>query len=135
MTRFSQRVNLARADAVDLAQVQAVRDAAETIGRLNSRSRIYRTLVEYHERSLRVALTVIDQAEARVALLLYLNELREVKPALDGTRLQEMGVPRGPQIGRILAEVHTALLDGRIATPEQEKEYAQQIIVREGRGT
>ena len=59
LTRFSQRVNLARADAVDLAQVRAVRDAAETIGQLNSRSRIYRALAEYHERSLRIALTVI----------------------------------------------------------------------------
>jgi tRNA nucleotidyltransferase (CCA-adding enzyme) len=134
LTRFSQRVNLARADAVDLAQVRAVRDAAETIGQLNSRSRIYRALVEYHERSLRAALTVIDQAEARAAVLLYLNELREVRPALDGTRLQALGVPRGPQLGRILAEVHGALLDGLIATPEQEEEYALQIMAREGRG-
>ncbi len=134
LTRFSQRVNLARADAVHLAQVRAVRDVAETIGLLNSRSRIYRALAEYHERSLRVALTVIDQAEARAAVLLYLNELREVKPTLDGTRLQELGVPRGPQIGRILAEVHAALLDGLIATPEQEEAYAQQIIAREGHG-
>jgi hypothetical protein len=48
--------------------------------------------------------------------------------------LQELGVPRGPQIGRILAEVQAALLDGTIATPEQEEEYAQQIMAREGRG-
>lgn len=135
LTRFRQRVNLTRTDAVDLAQVRAVRDAAETIGRLNSRSRIYRALAEYHERSLHTALTVIDQAEAHAALRLYLNELRGVKPVLDGTRLQELGVPQGPQIGRILAEVHDALLDGVIATPEQEEEYARQIMTREGRRT
>jgi tRNA nucleotidyltransferase (CCA-adding enzyme) len=134
LTRLSQRVNLARADAVDLAQVRAMRDAAETIGRLPSRSGIYRALAGYHERSLRAALTVIDQAEMRAAVLLYLNELRAVKPTLDGARLQELGVPRGPQIGRILAEVQAALLDGTIATPEQEEEYAQQIMAREGRG-
>jgi hypothetical protein len=63
-----------------------------------------------------------------------LNELRAVKTALDGTRLQALGVPRGPQIGRILAEVQAALLDGTIATPEQEEEYAQQIMARERRG-
>jgi tRNA nucleotidyltransferase (CCA-adding enzyme) len=134
LTRISQRVNLARADAVDLAQVRAVRDAAETIGRLHSRSGIYRALAHYHERSLRAALTVIDQTEMRAAVLLYLNELRAVNTALDGTRLQELGVPRGPQIGRILAEVHDALLDGLIATPEQAEEYAQHIMAREGRG-
>jgi tRNA nucleotidyltransferase (CCA-adding enzyme) len=135
LTRFSQRVNLARADAVDLVQVQALRDAAETIGRLNSRSSIYRTLADNHDRSLRAALTVIDHPAAQAAIVLYLNELREVKPALDGTRLQALGVPRGPLIGRILDEVQAAVLDGVIATPQQEEEFAQQIIAREGRGT
>ena len=134
LTRFGQRVNLARADAVDLEQVQALRDAAETIGRLTSRSRIYRALVNYHERAVRAALTVIDQQAARAALVLYLNELRTVKSALDGTRLQELGAPRGPLIGRILDEVQAAVLDGVIATPLQEEEYALQIIARERRG-
>ncbi|NTU64699.1 MAG: CCA tRNA nucleotidyltransferase [Chloroflexi bacterium] len=134
LTRLSQRVNLARADAIDLKQVQAVRNAVETIGRLNSRSSIYRALAKYHDRSLRAALTVIDPPAAQAAIGLYLNELRTVKSALDGTRLQELGVLRGPVIGRILAEVHAALLDGMIATPQQEEEYAQQIIAREGYG-
>ncbi len=44
-------------------------------------------------------------------------------------------MPRGPLIGRILDEVHAAVLDGVIATPQQEEEYAQQIIAREGHGT
>jgi tRNA nucleotidyltransferase (CCA-adding enzyme) len=133
LTRLSQRVNLARADAVDLAQVRAVRDAAETIGQVNSRSGLHRALAVYHERSLRAVLTVIDQPAAQAAVRLYLNELREVKPALDGTRLQALGAPPGPQIGRILAEVQAALLDGVIATPEQEEEYAQRLITREGK--
>jgi tRNA nucleotidyltransferase (CCA-adding enzyme) len=134
LTRFSQRVNLARTDAIDLAQVRALREAAETIGQLKSRSRIYRTLAPYHDRSMHAALTVIDQPETRAALKLYLNELRGVKPVLDGTRLHALGVPRGPSIGRILNEVQTAVLDGVIATPEQEEEYARQIIARKGRG-
>ena len=134
LTRLSQRVNLARAETVDLAQVKALRDTAESLGRLNSRSRIYRVLADYHDRAVRAALTVIDQPAARAALVLYLNELRDVKPALDGTRLQELGVPRGPLIGRILAEVQAAVLDGVIATPLQEEEYALQIIARERSG-
>ena len=134
LTRFSQRVNLARADVIDLTQARALWNAAETIGRLNRRSGIFHALENYHERSLRAALTGIDQPAARAAIVLYLNELREVRPALDGTRLQELGVPRGPLIGRILIEVQAAVLDGVIATPQQEEEYAQQIIAREGRG-
>jgi len=134
LTRFSQRVNLARAEAIDLAQVRALRDAAETIGRLDTRSGIYRALTPYHDRALRAALTVIDQPAAQALIVLYLNELREMKPTLDGTRLQELGVSPGPLIGRILAEVQLAVLDGVIATPQQEEEYAQQIIAREERG-
>jgi hypothetical protein len=93
---------------------------------------LYRTLSVYHDRALRAALTVIDQPAAQSAIVLYLNELRQVKPTLDGTRLQALGVARGPLIGRILQEVHTALLDGVIATPHQEEVYAQQIMAREG---
>lgn len=135
LTRFSQRVNLARTEAIDLAQVQALRDAADTIARLNSRSGICRALAKFHERPLRAALTVIDQPAVREAMVLYLNELREIKPVLDGARLQALGVPPGPLMGRILDEVQAAVLDGVIATPQQEEEYAQQIIAREGRGT
>jgi tRNA nucleotidyltransferase (CCA-adding enzyme) len=135
LTRFSQRVNLARAEALDLAQVRALWDTADAIARLTSRSGIFRALTKFHERSLRAALTVIDQPAAREAMVLYLNELREVRPALDGTRLQDLGAPPGPLIGRILDEVQAAVLDGLIATPQQEEEYAQQIIAREGRGT
>jgi tRNA nucleotidyltransferase (CCA-adding enzyme) len=135
LTRFSQRVNLTRDDAIDLAQVQALRAAAETIGQLTSRSRLYRALVNYHERSLRAALTVIDQPAARAAIELYLNELRQIKPTLNGTRLQELGVPRGPLLGRILDEVQAALLDGLVTTPQQEEAYARRIMAREGRGT
>lgn len=133
LTRFSQRVNLARAEAIDLEQVRALRAAADALGRLNSRSSIYRALAEYHDRSLRVALTVIDQPAARAALELYLDQLRDVQPTLNGMRLQELGVSRGPMIGRILAEVQAAVLDGIIATPQQEEEYARQIMAREGR--
>ncbi len=132
LTRFSQRVNLARAEAVDLEQVRALRAAAQSIAHWPSRSELYRTLSAYHERALRTALTVLDQPAALSAIVLYLNELREVKPTLDGTRLQALGVSNGPLMGIILREVQAALLDGIIATPQQEEDYAQQIMAREG---
>ena len=132
LTRFSQRVNLARADAVDAAQVKAVRDTQETIGRMHSRSEIYRALAAYSDRALRAALTVIDQPEAQQNIVLCLNELRDVKPALDGHQLQALGAPRGPALGQLLEQIHNAVLDGVITTPQQEEDYARQIIAREG---
>jgi tRNA nucleotidyltransferase (CCA-adding enzyme) len=132
LTRFSQRVNLARADAVDAAQVKAVRGAQETIGQLRSRSKIYRALAAYSDRALRAALTVIDQPEAQKNIVLCLNELRDVRPALDGHQLRALGAPRGPALGQLLEQIHDAVLDGIITTPQQEEDYARQIIAREG---
>jgi tRNA nucleotidyltransferase (CCA-adding enzyme) len=135
LTRFSQRVNLARADAVDVAHVKAVRDAQETIGMLKRRSAIYRALAAYSDRALRAALTVIDQPEAQQNILLCLNELRDAKPALDGHQLQALGAQRGPALGRLLEQIHSAVLDGIITTPQQEEDYARQLIAREGQDT
>jgi tRNA nucleotidyltransferase (CCA-adding enzyme) len=135
LTRFSQRVNLARADAVDAAQVKAVRDAQETIGREQRRSEIYRALAAYSDRALRTALTVIDQPEAQQNIVLCLNELRDVKPALDGHQLQALGASRGPALGHLLEQIHSAVLDGVISTPQQEEDYARQLIAREGQGS
>jgi tRNA nucleotidyltransferase (CCA-adding enzyme) len=134
LTRFSQRVNLARTEAVDIAQVKAVRDAQETIGRWQHRSEIYRALAPYSDRALRAALTVIDQPAAQQNLVLCLNELRDVRPALDGHQLQALGAPRGPVLGRLLEQIHNAVLDGVITTPQQEEDYARQLIAREGQG-
>jgi tRNA nucleotidyltransferase (CCA-adding enzyme) len=132
LTRFSQRVNLARADAVAVAQAKAVWDAQETIGTTERRSELYRRLIPYSDRALRVALTAIDDPAARQNTLLFLNELSSVRPAIDGHRLQELGVPRGPQVRRILEQVRGAMLDGVIATPQQEEEYARQLLAHEG---
>ena len=130
LTRLSQRVNLTRDDAVDLAQVRAVRDAAEPIGLLTRRSAIYRALQDYHERALRAALTVADQPAALRNLALHLNELRDIKPVIDGHRLQQLGLSPGPELGRLLEQLHDAWLDGEIATPQQADEYARQVAAR-----
>jgi tRNA nucleotidyltransferase (CCA-adding enzyme) len=132
LTRFSQRVNLARADAIDAAHVKTVRDAQETIGQLQRRSEIYRALAAYSDRALRAALTVIDRSEAQQNIVLCLNELRDMKPALDGYQLQALGAQRGPALGRWLEQIHEAVLDGIITTPQQEEDYARQLIAREG---
>jgi tRNA nucleotidyltransferase (CCA-adding enzyme) len=46
----------------------------------------------------------------------YLHELRPARPPLDGRGLQRLGVPPGPQIGRLLAELRAAYLDGQATT-------------------
>ena len=61
------------------------------------------------------------------SLGLYLNELRFVKPVLDGEAIKQMGVAPGPLIGKILNGVLKAKLDGEVHTLEEEVALARKL--------
>lgn len=61
--------------------------------------------------------------ELKESVKAYLIALDHMKMQVDGKRLIQLGVKRGPMIGRILREVREAWLDGRIKTPEDEEDY------------
>ncbi len=132
LTRFSQRVNLSRDDAIDLAQIKALWGAQETVGSMTRRSQVYQHLSAYHDRAVQTALTVLDQEGACANLELYLTDLRAVKLAVDGTRLQQLGLPPGPRLGQLLIELREAVLDGAIATPVEQEDFARRFIARQG---
>ncbi len=132
LTRFCQRVNLSRDDTLDLAQIKSVRDAQATIGQIGRRSQLYRRLSEYRDRALQAALTVLDHEGARANIALYLAELRTVKLAVDGVRLQQLGLTPGPLIGQVLTDLRDAVLDGVVDTPQQQEEFVRRVITREG---
>ncbi len=51
----------------------------------------------------------------------YLLKLRHVRPALSGKDLKALGVPPGPEMGRILRRLREARLDGEVKSPEEEQ--------------
>ena len=53
----------------------------------------------------------------------YLDRLRLVRPALTGDDLIALGVPRGPEVGRVLGALRDALLDGLVADREGEEAF------------
>jgi tRNA nucleotidyltransferase (CCA-adding enzyme) len=57
---------------------------------------------------------------------------RDREPAVRGADLVGAGIPPGPAIGRALAEVRAALLDGRVGGPEEQLALALRVA-REGR--
>jgi tRNA nucleotidyltransferase (CCA-adding enzyme) len=59
----------------------------------------------------------------------YLTTWRHIRPELTGDDLKRLGVPQGPQIGRLLARVLAAKLDGEAQTRE-----AEEVLVRSGVG-
>lgn len=57
----------------------------------------------------------------------YVAEWQHVRPTLNGRDLQELGIPRGPVYGQILAAIRSALLAGEIQGREEEVALAREI--------
>ena len=51
----------------------------------------------------------------------YLDELRDLRPDLNGNDLVNMGIPHGPEVGRILRILRAAKLDGLVTSREDER--------------
>ncbi len=129
--RIAMRLNLRREDVIDLEQLIDLLGAADTIGRAEAASTIYRLLTRYHDRVLRAALTLIDQDRTQRNIEHYLDELNTVQLELNGMQLQALGLPPGPAMGRLLRDLMAARLDGEVATRQDEENYARQWIARE----
>jgi tRNA nucleotidyltransferase (CCA-adding enzyme) len=57
----------------------------------------------------------------------YLSELAGTSPALTGSDIEALGVPHGPAVGRILSALLDARLDGRVTTPDGEREIVMEM--------
>ena len=92
-------------------------------------SEIYRW---FHELSVELLLYLAARAnreEVRRFTSLYMTHLRMVHCSLDGNALKAMGVPAGPEIGRIKEKLLIARLDGDITTDQEELELAQRLVL------
>lgn len=64
----------------------------------------------------------------------FTRRLADIRPALSGDDLIALGVEPGPPIGRLLAELLRALLDGEVETREDEIEAVRRAV-EDGEGT
>ena len=58
----------------------------------------------------------------------YLDRLRYVHTTLDGGALMQMGFDQGPAIGRVLARIRDAKLDGEVSSREEELALARSLL-------
>ena len=58
----------------------------------------------------------------------YLARLRFLKPVLSGGDLLAMGVPQGPELGRLLDRLRDAKLDGGVATEADERSMVRRLL-------
>jgi tRNA nucleotidyltransferase (CCA-adding enzyme) len=61
----------------------------------------------------------------------YLTTWRHVRPCLGGDDLKRLGAPQGPQIGRLLARLQAAKLDGTAPTREAEEALVRAVLSAE----
>ena len=80
---------------------------------------------------LAVSRVTMSPAASRV-LKDFLDELQHVAPDLKGGDLLALGVPSGPLVGKILAQLREAKLDRRVATSAQEKMLVKELLAQWG---
>ena len=61
-------------------------------------------------------------------LVLYSEKLRHTAPELTARKLIDLGVPKGPAIGRLLGELREAKLDGLVVDEDDESRWVQERI-------
>ncbi len=130
---FISRLNMPNEWAKVTRDTVEIRGLSQELARADiTPSQLYQRLKGRSVEALRVCALMADQPRVRERLELYLNELRYVKASLNGEHLLDMGVPRGPMIGRLLAELRRARLDGEIVNREQEEELVKGRIASLG---
>ena len=97
----------------------AIRDEPSTAGEM-SRSEIYLRLRGLDEAAILGCALFAEGCREAQRLMLYLNELRHIKPILNGNDLLDLGVPQGPLVGDLLHDLLVARLDEQIETRQDE---------------
>ncbi|UCC17808.1 MAG: hypothetical protein JSU58_04455, partial [Dehalococcoidales bacterium] len=114
-------------------QTRTLRDDSLLKGRLNKLSKpgirpseIYELLHGLHHTALTAA-SIADSQETRETIILYLDSLRYVRPALTGKDLEKMGIQSGPHMKEILRKLLRARLDGQVTDKQGEIEMIEKL--------
>ena len=87
-------------------------------------SEIYYLLHEYDPLAIQANMLASESSTVRSNLELFLTKLRFVKVSLNGEKLKKLGIPAGPELGKILQVLHKAKLDGEVKTRAEEEKLA-----------
>lgn len=131
LDRVAARLNLPREAAIDLKQVRDLLGRVAMIGQAARPSVVYRQLQGFTERALSTTAGMIDQPPARENIRRYVSDWQHATALIDGHRLQALGLPAGPAVGRVLAALRDAVLDGEVSSAAQAETLARQLIAQE----
>lgn len=128
---LAERLKLDGPSARVVEETGKIRDEVRWLGgKAVPRSVLHRFLRDFGEPALLGTMLAVDSPIVSERLELFHSDLRHRRPALDGEDLKRLGVPEGPEIGRLLEMLTAAKLDGVAETREDELR-----LVRRARGT
>jgi tRNA nucleotidyltransferase (CCA-adding enzyme) len=84
-------------------------------------SDIYYLLREYEPLAIQANAIASEASTTQRHLQLFLTKLRYVRTALNGEELKRLGIPAGPEMGKVLQRLQKARLDGEVRTKADEK--------------
>jgi tRNA nucleotidyltransferase (CCA-adding enzyme) len=125
---FITRLNFPSRSASAMRQTLQLKSQLPVLGksRLKS-SAIYRLLHPYINPAIQANLVASESAIISRRINFYLSRLKSIKPLLTGEYLVAMGIPSGPGLGKILAALYDAKLDGEVRTREDEERFVREI--------
>jgi tRNA nucleotidyltransferase (CCA-adding enzyme) len=124
------RLSLTRPQAEAVRALPALRALTTHLKAELRPSEIDRLLKEFPEPAL-VAYAAAGDLPAAGHLRDYLSHHANVRPALRGDDLIELGVLRGPDVGDVLELLRAAKLDGEVKTREDEVLFVEEFLARE----
>jgi len=107
-------------DSADLKSKLASLDRAEI-----KPSQIYDTLHEHSEAAVTANLLMTESPSIQQNIELFLDELRNIRTTLTGENLLELGVPKGPQMKKVMELLLYARLDDRVRSKAAEEELVR----------
>ncbi|MDO8750186.1 MAG: hypothetical protein Q7K03_03455, partial [Dehalococcoidia bacterium] len=125
---FIRRLNLPATWAKVVRDVALARESAASLATESSAAVVCRRLREMSLEAVEVAGALADSEGARRNFQRYVQEWRHVKPRLNGRDLARLGVPLGPQVGKLLEELRDARLEGRVHTKADEEALVRECL-------
>ena len=121
---FADRLTMDARWARVVKDVGSIQDVRATLMTTDlKRSRLHEALRHLDPTAVKGFALVTKEARVAEHLRLYDRELQSEKPILNGDDLIELGVPKGPMVGKLLNGILSARLDGLAATREDEVDY------------
>lgn len=126
---------------LDAAATRTVRDAMSLRQDLSNKnleklrpSQLVEFLDCFNSEAVNVLVIALAELDTRTRLNQYLDVFRYVRPSLDGKDLLELGVPKGPLVGRVLDALRDARLDGDVSSTDQETALARNFLTHNDGG-